>query len=33
MADVTGKASVQDQGGRVRAGEELNVPGVDARSA
>lgn len=30
MADVTGKASVQDQGGRVRAGEELNVPGVDA---
>jgi len=30
MADATGKASVQDQGGRVRAGEELNVPGVDA---
>jgi aminoglycoside phosphotransferase (APT) family kinase protein len=27
---VQGQASVEDQGGRVRAGEELNVPGVDA---
>jgi aminoglycoside phosphotransferase (APT) family kinase protein len=30
MAQSTATPPIEDQGGRVRAGEELNVPGVDA---